>query len=109
MTPANRRAIDSVATAPAVGRYVIGAVCTAAICAAAVVLLAVYAPDNATAINTVVGVMGPIIWALLGLGQHKIALGTDGKVTQLIETKAAQQRAEGFIEGLRENPDTNIS
>jgi len=94
--------------ASAVKWYVIGIVGMALVTIAAVVLLAIYVPDNPTIIATVIGVTSPIILTLLGFGQRAMAVAVDGKLSLLMQASEDKARLEGKLEGLEQNPKTNI-
>lgn len=108
-TPTTERRASVAGATTAVRFYVLAAVATALMTVAAVVLLAVLVPDNTSVIATVIGITSPIILSLIAFGQRSIAVSIDGKMSQLLRATAEKERAQGLIQGLRENPETNIS
>lgn len=103
-----RRAAVAGATST-VKLYVIATLVTAAMTIIAVVVAAAIVPDNTAVIATIVGVTSPIILSLIGGALHGMAVSIDGKLSQLVQAREDKARAEGVIEGLKENPKTNIS
>lgn len=104
-----RRASDQVSTATAAIRIYVGAalfLCTLTVIA--VVALAIYAPKGDTTSNTVVGITGAITLMLVVAGINAMAKAVNGRVTQLLDTKAEAERAKGVIEGLQQNPVINL-
>lgn len=95
--------------ASAVKWYVLLVFGLAFLTVSAVVTLSILAPNNPGAITTVIGITSPIFVSLLGGGLYKMAVGTDGKLNQILRITAEKERARGIIEGLKQNPDTNIS
>ena len=53
--------------------------------------------------------VGAIIVALFAAAGIKIVNVLDGQQAMMIRVVAAKERTEGYIEGLKENPQTNIS
>ena len=102
-----RRAAPLMATAT-VRLYVIAVVVTAAMTIAAVMALAIVVPNNTAVIATVIGISMPIIAGFLGGAVHGTAVALDGKLSMFMKTVAAKEHAEGVIQGLKENPKTNI-
>jgi len=102
-----RRATVTGATST-VKLYVTGAVVMAAMTIGGVLGAVALAPNNPTIIPTIVGITSPIILALLGGGLHGMAVSIDGKMSQLLRATAEKEHAKGLIEGLKENPKTNI-
>lgn len=88
--------------------YVTAAVCVAMVTIVAIVVLAVVVPMNTTVIATVIGVTFPIISSLMGGALHSMAVSVDGRLSQLLLVTGEKEHAQGQIEGLRENPKTNI-
>jgi len=90
--------------------YVIAVVVCAAMTIAGVITIAILMPvaQSGTVITAVVGITAPIILALLAGGQHAMAVAMDGKLSQLVRAEKGKEHAEGVVEGLRENPRTNI-
>lgn len=90
--------------------YVIAVVVCAAMTIAAVIAVAILMPANqsGTVITAVVGVTAPVILAFIAGAQHAMAVAMDGKLSQLVRAEKEKEHAEGKIEGLKENPRTNI-
>lgn len=66
-------------------------------------------PVDTKVIYIVIGVTAPIITALLGGAGLGVLTVLNGHQAQLIREIAGKKYAEGVIEGLKENPNTNIS
>jgi hypothetical protein len=56
-----------------------------------------------------IGITAPTITALLGGAGISVVNVLDGNQARLMRAIAAKEHAEGKIEGLKENPNTNIS
>lgn len=101
-----RRSVLSAVTASRF--YIIGAIGMSVLTVLAVLALMLWQPGNTGAINIIIGITAPMITALLGAGGIGVLKVIDGHQSQLMAAIARQQRAEGMIEGLKENPNTNI-
>lgn len=108
--PIEERRASVVGATATVKMYVIAVIVMAGMTIAAVVAVAVFmpAPQSASVITAIIGVTAPIILALLAGGQHGMATAMDGKLSQIVRATAEKERALGVVEGLKENPKTNI-
>lgn len=88
--------------------YIVGAIVLSLVTVCAVLMIALLQPQNTAAIGVIIGITGPLITALIGAGGIGVLKVLDGHQSQLMAAIARQQRAEGIIEGLRENPATNL-
>lgn len=89
--------------------YILCAIGMSGLTVLAVVLVILWQPEGATSyVNIIIGITAPMITALLGAGGIGVLKVIDGHQSQLMSAIAKQQRAEGIIEGLKENPKTNI-
>lgn len=73
-----------------------------------VVLLAVLVPQNTSAVSVIIGLMTPILTALLAFAIHSMSASIDGRMTQLLAAKAKQEHAAGFVQGLVVNPNAAL-
>lgn len=106
---AEERRATVVGATQTVKLYVIAVVITAFGTIAAVIGLAVFVPSNPTLIPVVVGITAPIILALIAGGQHSMAVAMDGKLSHLLRVTGEKERAQGLVEGLKENPNINLN
>lgn len=106
--PVERR--RSVLSAVSASRfYILCAIGMSGLTVCAVVAIVLWQPENASPyVNIIIGITAPTILALLGAGGIGVAKIIDGHQSQLMAAIAKQQRAEGIIQGLKENPSTNI-
>ena len=75
----------------------------------AVVSLTMYVENPTAAVATILGITTPMTMGLLAAGLHGVATNVDGKMSQLLQSTAKAEHLEGLVEGLKENPRTNIS
>lgn len=104
----DERRVSVISATQALKWYVVGIVFMAAMTIGGVIGALYVAPDNPVAVPTIIGVTSPIILMLLGLGQRAMAVTQDGKLSRLLRESEDRARAEGLIEGLKENPNVNI-
>jgi len=104
----DERRLSVLGATSAVKWYVVGVVVLASLTIASVSVIAIFAPDT-TAIATVIGFSTPLAFALLSGGLHRMAVAIDGKLSQLVGASEDRARLIGLLEGLKKNPDTNIS
>lgn len=102
------RRSDVINSRSTVKLYIGAAVGLAIVTIGAVVTLAIMVPNNAAVITVVIGITSPLILSLLGAALHSVATVVDGQMKQLLRTTADKERAQGLIEGLKENPKVNI-
>lgn len=88
--------------------YTLAAIGLSMFTVVAVVVLVVFQPQNPGAITTVIGITAPLILGLMGAGNIGIYKVLDGHQSQLMAAIAEKERVKGHLEGLRENPNTNI-
>lgn len=114
MTPQLRRVTDQIQEPPekpslsTVKFYIISAIVLSIFTAACAVALAIFAPANTTTMTIIIGFTLPTITALIGAGLYGTVTHINGRMTQLIQTTAQKERLQGVLEGLKENPNTNI-
>jgi hypothetical protein len=90
--------------------YIVATVLVAMLTVGAVLAIVMINPaqPNMALINIIVGITGPLMAALLtGMG-HGILKVLDGHQSQLMAAIAQKERAQGVIQGLKENPNVNI-
>lgn len=106
--PTERR--RSVLSAVSTSRfYIIAAIGLSMVTVAAVlVVVALQPPNYMQVIQVIVGITAQLILALLGAGGIGVLKVIDGHQSQLMAAIAEKERAKGQLEGLRENPKTNI-
>jgi Na+/proline symporter len=87
-----------------------GAIILAVVMIAAVLVVFLSRPDNPNMvlINLILTVMGGLIASSLGAAGIGVVKVMNGHNTRMMTAIARMSRAEGKIEGLRENPNTNI-
>lgn len=109
----SRRSTDDLTPLPAsianIKLYVGSAIVLSIVTASCAVCLAIFAPANTATMTTILSFMIPTITALIGAGIYGTAVHINGRVTQLLHTTAEKERLKGLVEGLKENPNTNIS
>lgn len=88
--------------------YTIAAIGLSMFTIVAVVVVVLFQPQNTAAISTIIGITAPLILALMAAGNIGILRVLDGHQSQLMAAIAEKERAKGQLEGLRENPKTNI-
>lgn len=104
------RSSDIPSSSQAMKMFVLGAVilCMFTVIAVVLVALLIPAPENASIITIIVGITTPTILALLSAGLHGMGGAIDGKMSRLLDATAQNEHAQGLVEGLRENPRTNL-
>lgn len=107
--PLEERRIAVTSASAAVRTYAFAVIAVAAITIAGVVAAAVLAPTNTSLIAVIVGVTSPIILSLISGGMHSMAVSMDGRLSQIVRITEEKARAQGMIQGLKENPNTNIT
>lgn len=106
----SRRASDEIKTSTqAIRIYVFAGVFLCTVTLVAVVLLAIYAPNNPTVITAVFAATSSLTFILIFGGMSAMGSSVDGRMTQLVDTKAEAERAKGVIEGLQQNPLIDIA
>lgn len=120
-------AIDQPPSPPYVERRqsVLSGVSTARLCLVAAVALSILTlgavlvvlvaqimtgrPIETKGLYILIGITASTIWALLGAAGISVVNVLDGHQAQLMNAIAEKEHAIGKIEGLKENPNTNIS
>lgn len=101
--------VSTVTTASETVRfYVTCAIVVATLTITAVLVVAILVPDNTGVVATIIGITSPLLLALIAAGFHAQAVSINGKLSQLIKATAEKEHMKGVVEGLKENPRTNI-
>lgn len=90
--------------------YIVATILLAVVTVAAVMTIVLLNPTNPNLalINIIVGITGPIMAAMLGGAGIGVLKVLDGHQSQLMAAIAQKERAQGVIQGLKENPNVNI-
>lgn len=73
-----------------------------------VVVVAVLVPQNTSAVSVIIGLMTPLLTALLAFAIHSMSASIDGRMTQLLEATAQKEHVKGIVQGLAVNPNAAL-
>lgn len=105
--PERRRSVLSAVSSARLS--LLGAIGLSIITLIAVLAVLILSPANAGMVTLLLQIMGPLIAALLGASGFGVLKVIDGHQSQLMAAIAQKERAEAFLAGLRENPQTNLA
>lgn len=109
LVPLPERRLSLLTTVSGAKFYILCAIALAALTVVAVVVVVALQPTNYMPLVTIiVGITSQMILGLLAAGGLGVVKVIDGNQTKLLHAIARKERAEGTLEGLKQNPSINI-
>lgn len=106
--PATERRQPMISALSGARFYIVATVVCCALTVGAVLTITLLQPGNTQAVTVVVALMTPVIMALLAGAANGALQVLDGHQSKLLSAIAGKERAEGYAEGLQQNPDINL-